>query len=193
MEIYRLVKKLPKRLFIRNDQCYNHLSSVASILNETALVLENLETPTGDGPSLGPFDEAEVKVIRRNTIHYMSMLNEVTHCVGEFVTALDKTEKWLEAMPKNLRTLEQPGARLGTNYNFTHEAQILEQDERDVRELYHKYINARTKKLSYLEHFKPDDQSSTVLSNINTFVERIEDRLTGPLRMRILVSHLLLC
>ena len=54
--------KIPKRLFIKNEDCYNQLRRLSRVLNETVGVLEELTvtSSTSEAFMIGPFDKAKV-------------------------------------------------------------------------------------------------------------------------------------
>ena len=181
-------KKIPRTLFVRRENCPAHMRQMSDVLEQTVLVLERISTapPPPEDQSLGPFHKDHVTVLRSNIGVYMARFSDVKECIEEYVNMLVKVERWKESIVRSIKEGEQANILLGTKYNLTHEALILEEDERDVERLLQRYTKGKITKLTYLRHFKPDDQSSAVVSNIKTFVERIQSRLTDPLRVRIM-------
>ena len=109
----------------------------------------------------------------------------IEQCLDEYHNVLTKTAAWVQSVQENTDELISQKIFTGNVYNYTREAAILHKDEVLVEKYYFEYAYDLIPKLDFLEHFQSDDRSSEVVANINSFVEKIESRLTDPLVARI--------
>ena len=128
-------------------------------------------------PFLAPFKKY-VKV-------FMGKDQTVTRCCNEYKVVLKDTISWMDEVLDITNVLIKQKMFTGNPYNFTAEEEILLKDEILVENFLYKYSYNRIEKLEFLEPFQSGDHSSEILTNINTFVERIENKLTDPLHARM--------
>lgn len=116
---------------------------------------------------------------------YMSKDQQVGHCLDEYHNVLENTANWFKNVLEDTDHLINQKIFTGNVYNYTKEEALLQKDENLVEMFYYKYAYDKIKKLEFLKHFQTDGHSSEVVANINSFVEKIESRLTDPLVTRI--------
>ncbi len=128
-------------------------------------------------PFLAPFKK-HVKV-------FMSKDQIVTQCCNEYKVVLQETISWMDGVMDTTNVLIRQKMFTGNPYNFTSEEEILLKDEILVENFFYKYSYDRIDKMEFLDPFQSGDHSSEILTNIDTFVERIENKLTDPLHARM--------
>ena len=154
-----------------------------------------LENPTDtffdDVPTPEPTPELKmdftifVESLTNSVALYMSKDQQVGKCLDEYHNVLKNTEQWVSNVDEKTLDLVNQNMFTGNVYNYTKEEGLIQQDERLVETFYYKYAYDKIDKLDFLMHFESEQHSSRIVSNINTFVDKIESRLTDPLVNRI--------
>lgn len=179
-----LIQYLPERFTAKNNNCYNDIVTLMVYLEDLRKDLEKINTVEylSRNTTNGTFVYEEIQ----DHIHwFLKKSAHLQRCLQEYHVALTKTQDWLDATIKLVDNFQDQKPFSGQSFNFTAESHLIEQDEKEVAKIYQRYSIAQISKLHYLRHFDPDEQSSEVTTNINTFVDRIQNRLTEPLRDRI--------
>ncbi len=180
-----LLKYLPKNISIAIEgrSCLNKLEGLK---NQIGILVSFF----GDTPTMADFQRADNQTTFDSRLeNYRRPADDVSSCLAEYDQNLKDILEWKRKAEKQAKEFIDETPFHGVVFNFTRESQIIENDEREVEEILAKYAYARISKRTYLKHFDPAEQTSTVTSHVNNFVDHIKFRLTDPLRQRIQKIH----
>ena len=179
------IKFLPQTFAVKNHHCLPNMRDLSHNLKMIANVCENVDdwsAPNKRGSNVRNSTKELLQLIKG----YFRESKYVSRCIVEYSDSLAKTTDWVElALKKSSDFMLQSSPFAGDQFNFTEESGIIERDESEMEKLKAQYAHAKTKKLEFLESFDPVEASSEILNRINSFVDRIQTRLTSPLRNRI--------
>ena len=184
-----LISFLPETFSSKYFNCYDDVLTVVQVLGDLKIDLEMSHQTDNTNSSAealtnGTLANDVLLEIQAHIRWFMKRSGYLKRCLREYEEVLAKTIDGkdealrLAAMFQNQRPFQ------GRSFNFTHESLLVMQDEKEVERIYKKYSFDKISKLNYLKSFDPDEQSSAI-TNINSFVGRIQHRLTEPLRDRI--------
>ncbi|ELT92340.1 hypothetical protein CAPTEDRAFT_191217 [Capitella teleta] len=199
-EKLELLEFLPRRYTIWEKQCNLGMNKLMDNLEIIKDALYKLGAELHGGK---PGDsEGRIRVLRNEEMNgriqeiskevlrlvrtYLRKSHNVEKCVTEYQETLENVNKWIEsARALSEKYTPENRQRSAAIFNYTQEVKIIETDENDVQKLFHDYSYARISRLHMLKHFNPEGRSSEVLSHLNVFINKIQSRVTEPLRKRI--------
>ena len=173
----------PSESFLPNNFTINDKTCISDIIL-LANTLQNITYMLSYGARNLNMSEApiEYEILLRV---YTKTSTHVTQCISEYRDELSTVYTWKRDALEEMDIITSQSPFFGETFNFTEESHVIEIDENNVEDILREYSHAKISKLSYLRHFDPEEQSSTVVSHIMTFTNRIKMRLTDPLRERI--------
>lgn len=172
----------PAKFFLDSDSCAKRMLELINHMGDIVLSLEEIQVPQMGNET---YNQTQLKISHDNTVKFFHTCPRLLTCLEEYTKALAKVEKWIVKMME-LSTSYTRGHKFnGMVYNYTQEAEALQEDENALQDLLHQYAYGKVTKLNYLKRFSKDSQSAQVLNNLNSFVNKISKMLTEPLKKRL--------